>query len=214
MAAKFPIEYEISPRSIRAGRSWLAVSLKNVSEDALTGLNVRLNSLDTYAIDIEEEATFVSSLDPDEGEEFHFQVAAQQSGGLYISVDGRWAGEPFHWESPSRRIAVGDEIAELVSVFAVSERHPRVGEPVTIEATLRGLTIARGLIIEFWVESPRGESIAVDKTATDPLSPGETATYKADPFVPEEEGIYVIHAYLFDDTRRVGHKTDYLSITA
>ncbi|MBS3783206.1 MAG: hypothetical protein KGY78_02050 [Anaerolineae bacterium] len=212
MAAKFPIEYEIYPKSIRAGKSWLAVSLKNVSEDALTGLNVRLNSLDTYAIDVQEDAKFTSSLDADEGRELHYQVAARQSGGIYLSADGRWAGEPFHWESPSRRVAVGDELAELVSVFALSEPHPRPGESITIEATLRGLTTASGLILEFWVETPSGESISVDKTATDLLNLGQTATYKSDPFVPDEQGIYVIHAYLFDDTRRIGHERDYLSV--
>lgn len=213
MAAKFPIHYQISPKSMPAGRSWLAVTLKNISEDPLTGLNVRLNSLDTYAIRVLGEAEFVSSLAADEEEELHYQLAARRSGGTYISVDGRWDGEPFHWESPSRRITVGDEVAELVSVFVLSEPHPRLGEPVTIEATLRGLTTSSGLILEFWVESPSGESISVDKTATELLSPGEVATYKSDEFVPEQEGIYVIHAYLFDETRRIGHETDYLSIT-
>jgi hypothetical protein len=213
MAGKFPIEYEINPISVRGGRAWLTVKVKNISEDPLTGLNVRLNSLDTYAIEVIEDAELVSSLAPDEEEKLHFQVAAQRSGGVYVSVDGRWAGEPFHWESPSRRIAVGEELAELVSVFALSEPHPRRGEPVTIEATLRGLTMSGGLILEFWADTPSGESISVDKTATDVLNPGETATYKSDEFVPEEEGIYVLHAYLFDNTRRIGHETDYLSIT-
>ena len=213
MAAKFPIKYQISPKSVRAGRSWLEVRLTNVSQDSLSDLGVRLNSLDTYDIDIVEDSKFISSLDPDEGEVLHYQVTAQQSGAVYISADGRWAGEPFHWESPSRRIAVGEEIAELASVFALSEPHPRAGEPVVIEATLRGLTLSAGLILEFWVETPSGESVSVDKTATEPLNPGEVATYKADTFVPEKEGIYVIHACLFDDTRRIGHETDYLSIT-
>jgi hypothetical protein len=107
---------------------------------------------------------------------------------------------------------VGDELAELVSTFALPDPYPRAGEPVTIEATLRGLTAASGLILEFWVETPSGESISVDKTETDPLGVGEAETYRSDPFVPEEEGIYVIHTYLFDGTRRIGHQTDYLSI--
>ncbi len=212
MAAKFPIEYDITPKSVPAGTTWLTVSLKNVSQDALTGLNVRLNSLDTYAIDVQEDAALVSSLEPGEEQELHYQVAAQRSGGVYVSADGRWAGEPFHWECPSRRIAVGDELVELVSVFALSEPHPRPGESITIDATLRGLTTASGLILEFWVVTPSGESVSVDKTATDLLSPGEVAVYTSDPFVPEEQGIYVIHVYLFDDTRRIGHETDYLSI--
>ncbi len=213
MAAKFPIRYEINPQSIQAGRSWLDVRLQNVSEDTLSGLDVRLNSLDTYAIEVVENSKFVSSMAPDEEVELHYPVGAERSGGMYISADGRWGGEPFHWESPARRIAVGKEIAELVSVFVLSEPHPRRGEPVTIEATLRGLTPASGLILEFWVVSPSGESISVDKTATDLLTVGEVATYESDEFVPEEEGIYVIHAYLFDDTRRIGHETDYLSMT-
>lgn len=213
MAAKFPIRYDINPRSIPAGRSWLNVSLENISDDPLSGLNVRLNSLDTYSVRVVGDAKLVSSMKPGEDVTLHYQVGAERSGGVYISADGRWAGEPFHWESPSRRIAVGKEIAELVSVFVLSEPHPRRGEPVIIEATLRGLSASSGLILEFWVDTPKGESISVDKTATDPMTVGEVATYKSDEFVPEEEGIYVIHAYLFDDTRRIGHETDYLSIT-
>lgn len=213
MAAKFPIEYTMSPQSVRAGRSWLTIRLKNISEEPLSGLHVRLNSLDTYAIEIQDPSQHVSSLDPDEEAELSFQLQAQQSGGLYISVDGRWGGEPLHWESPSRRVPVGDQIAELVSVFALSEPHPRGGEPITVEATLRGLVPSSGLILEFWVETPTGESISVDKTATEALGVGEVAIYQADPFVPEQEGIYVIHAYLFDDGERIGHEREYLSIS-
>ncbi|MEA3375849.1 MAG: hypothetical protein U9R72_06590 [Chloroflexota bacterium] len=213
MAGKFPIQYQINPTSTPAGRSWLDVSLKNISQDPLTGLDVRLNSLDTYAIEVLGDAEYVSSLAADEEVQLNYRVAARRSGGVYVSVDGRWDGEPFHWESPARRIAVGHQVAELVSVFVLSDPHPRRGEPIHVEATLRGLTTAGGLILEFWVETPSGESISVDKTATDPLSPGEVVTYRPDPFVPEEEGIYVIHAYLFDGTDRIGHATDYLSIT-
>jgi len=184
MAAEFPLQYEISPRTLRGGRSWLVVNLKNISQDPLTGLHVRLNSLDTYAIDVHEDAKFVSALHADQGTELHHRVGAQQSGGVYISADGRRAGEAFHWESPSRRIAVGDRVAELVSVFALAEPYPRAGEPIVIEATLRGLTLSSGLILEFWVETPSGESISVDKTAADVLSPGEAQMYKADPFFP------------------------------
>lgn len=212
MGAKFPIAYEIEPESIRAGRSWLTISLSNVSQDPLTGLNVRLNSLDTYAIEVVEDAQFVSALEPDDEVALRYRVRARTSGGIYVSADGRWGGEPFHWESPARRIAVGAQTAELVSVFVLSDPEPRRGESVTIEATLRGLTTASGLILEFWVETPSGESISVDKTATELLNPGEVATYKSDPFVPEEEGIYVIHVYLFDGMRRIAHGTDYFSI--
>ncbi len=213
MAAKFPIAYDIDPKSVPAGRSWVTVTLENVSEDGLSGLNVRLNSLDTYAIEVVDDAQFVASLGPGEERALRFQLGARQSGGVYISVDGRWGGEPFHWESPSRRIAVGAEIIELVSAFILSDPEPRRGEPVIIKATLRGLTMASRLVLEFWVETPSGNSISVDKTATDLLNPGEVATYKSDPFIPEEEGIYVIHVYLFDGTRRIGYGTDYLTIT-
>lgn len=212
MAAKFPIEYAMSPQSLRAGSTWLTVRLKNVSDEPLSGLHVRLNSVDTYAIEVQDPSQHVSSLGPDEEIELSFQLRTKQSGGLYISVDGRWGGEPLHWESPSRRVPVGDRIAELMSVFALSEPYPRAGESITVEATLRGLVPSRGLILEFWVETPKGESISVDKTATEALGVGEVATYKADPFVPEQEGIYVIHAYLFDDGERIGHERDHLSI--
>lgn len=212
MAAKYPIRYTLNPKSIAAGRSWLTLSVQNISDDPLTGLNVRLNSLDTYDIDVEDDAQYVPRLAPDEEREFHYQVTARESTGVYISLDGRWGDEPFHWESPSRRIAVGEALAELVSLFALTEPHPRPGETITCEATLRGIRTSTGLILEFWVDTPGGESISPDKMATESLPPGETATYTAE-FTPEEQGIYVLHAYLFDGVRRIGHATEYITVS-
>jgi len=211
MAAKYPISYTLNPKSIDPGRSWLTLSVQNISDDPLTGLNVRLNSLDTYDIGVRDDAQYVTKLASDEEREFHYQVTARESTGLYISLDGRWGGEPFHWESPPRRIAVGEEIAELVSLFALTDPYPRPGETITCEATLRGITTSAGLILEFWIETPGGESISPDKVATETLARGQTATYTAE-FTPEEQGIYVLHAYLFDDVRRIGHKTEYIAV--
>ncbi len=212
MAAKYPIRYTLNPKSIAAGRSWLTLSVQNISDDPLTGLNVRLNSLDTYDIEVRDDAQYVPKLAPDEEQEIHYQVMARQPTGVYVSLDGRWGEEPFHWESPSRRIAVGEALAELVSLFALTDPYPRPGETITCEATLRGIRTSAGLILEFWVDTPGGESISPDKVATKSLPPGEVATYTAE-FTPEEQGIYVLHAYLFDNTRRIGHATEYITVS-
>ncbi len=212
MAAKYPVRYSLSPRSVESGDSWLTVTIENLGDEALTELNVRLNSLDTYSIDVQEPEKYLAELEPGEEAQLHYRITAQQASSVYVSLDGRWGQEPFHWESPAQRIVVGEEMVELVSLFALTEPYPQIGEPITCEATLRGIVPSTGLILEFWLEKPSGESVSLDKVATAPLGPGETAQYTAH-FTPEEEGFYVLHAYLFDDLRRIGHATEYVSIS-
>jgi hypothetical protein len=48
MAFRYPIEYEIEPTEINVGTNWLTIRLKNIGSKDLSGLDVRLNSFDTY----------------------------------------------------------------------------------------------------------------------------------------------------------------------
>lgn len=43
---KFPLEYELTPSLLEAGRHWVTLHLKNIGTENLTGLDVKLNSLD------------------------------------------------------------------------------------------------------------------------------------------------------------------------
>jgi len=211
MAIKYPLEYTLNPRTIDAGRRWLTLTLQNIGDEELTGLDVNLNSLDAYSISVLGTGTYVTTLQPNEARQLPFQVSANRTGSLYLTVDGWREGDPFHWESPSIPITVGAEVAELVSLFAMTEPYSIVGERILCEATIRGLSESQGLSLEFWADTPGGafEELAVVETKA--LAPGEEATYSAE-ITPEEEGMHTIYAYLYDGVRRVGRRVEYVYV--
>ena len=120
MAFKKPFEYELSPREIDPGTRWITLRLKNVGDQPIKSLDLRLNSLDTYSISVQGLGRFWGLLAPGEEMEFPFQVIADSHGRLYGSVDGWQDGERFHWESPGMPVSVGGAAAELISVSATA----------------------------------------------------------------------------------------------
>jgi hypothetical protein len=212
MPIKSDFDYDLTPREIDAGVRWLTLTLGNAGDEDLQEMSVRLNSLDSYQIDVHGTGSFVPELGVNEFQNLPFQITAQGTTRLYATVDGTKGGEEFHWESPGMRVVVGLDVAELVSLFALTEPYPIIGTPITLEATIRGLSYNEGLGLEFWVETPDLTLISLDKMPTDPVPEGETVRYTTE-FTPEQEGIYTVHAYLFAGTRRIDLATEYLSIT-
>ena len=216
MPIREPLKYELQPRRIGTGTSWVTLRLENVGDQRLYDLDVQLNSLDTYVLDVQGQGELISELRPGEATEISFQVTADARGRLYATIDGKEGkegqenGDGFHWETPGLQVAVGGMVAELADAYVLSGPYPRVGETLTCEVTVRGLAVSHNLVVEFWVETPRGELRSIDKQGTDVLAVGEEQTYTAE-FTPEEEGIYVFHAYLFDGGRRTDHLTDSFS---
>lgn len=208
---KHPLELQLKPRTIEPGQHWLSLRLNNVGMENLTGLDVRLNSLDDYSLTVLGTGKFVSRLQPEEKELLPFQVSASRTGQVYVSVDGWKGGVKFHWESPEMEITIGGEPAELSSLFAVTEPYSVVGDKIMMEATLKGLEENQGLTLEFWADTPRGafEELAVIETK--PLSPGELAAYSAE-IVAAEEGLYTLYAYLYEGVRRIGRKVEYVYV--
>lgn len=211
MALRYPIEYELTPKNIQGGRRWMSLRLKNVSSDTLTALDVRLNSLDVYSISVYGTGSYVSVLEPEEEVVLPFQLQANSSGSLYISTDGFRDGVSFHWETPAVPITVGAEVAEIVSVFAMTEPYPLLGDRIECEATLRGLQETEGVTLEFWAENPSLDFEAFHTIETKALSLGETVRYSAE-FEPEEKGLYTIYAYLYDGARRIGREIEHVSV--
>ena len=207
-----PIAYELKPKIVKQGLSWVTLSLINVGAEDLRHLDIKLNTLDTYSIEIHETGAYLDVLRVDEKKQIPFQITANARGRVYATVDGWHDGEPFHWESPALPIKLGRAVAEIESFFALTAPYPLQGEPLTCEATLRGRGTSRNLVIEFWAETPTGKNLSLDKQGTDLLAMGETDTYTVE-FTPEEEGIYVLHAYLFDGGERIDHQTDAISVT-
>lgn len=212
MATKFPIRYTLVPRTVDEAQRWVTVRLQNLSAEDLTNLEVRLNSIDTWNIYVHGQGDFLSVLRPKEEQEVHFQVSANATGQVYITIDGQRVEGAFHWESPDIRIRVGEPVAELVDLFVMSEPRVILGEPIPFQATVRGLAPSQGLVIEFWVDTPTGESKSLAKEGLGRLSAQEEVqpTVK---LTPEEEGIYVVHAYLYDGSRRIGHEIEHLSVS-
>ena len=211
MAVKYPLEYEITRDSIDTGQHWITLRIKNIGAQELTGLDVNLNSLDVYSIGVLGTGTYVSCLSPDEERQLPFQVSANRTGSVYVTVDGWRESARFHWESPSIPMTVGAEVAELVSLFAMTEPYSVVGEQIRVEATIRGLAAERGLSLEFWADTPSGEFEELAIVETKELAPGEEATYSAE-VTPEEEGLYTLYAYLYDGVRRIGREVETIRV--
>jgi hypothetical protein len=211
MAIKYPLEYELTPTSIDAGRHWVTLTLKNIGTQDLTGLDINVNSLDAYSISVLGTGSYVSILESSGSRDVPFQVSANRTGSLYVTLDGWKDGERFHWESPGIPMTVGAEVAELVSLFALTEPYSLIGERVRCEATIRGLSESEGLKLEFWADTPGGafEELAIVETKA--LSAGEEATYSAE-ITPDEDGLYTIYAYLYDGVRRIGREVEYVYV--
>ena len=208
---KFPLEYELTPNALDAGRHWVSLRLKNIGAESLTGLDVKLNSLDAYSLGVLGTGSYLSILGSNEEETLPFQVSANRTGSLYVTIDGWKDGEKFHWESPAVFITVGEEVAELVNLFAMTEPYSLIGEKIRCESTVRGLTPSDGLKLEFWADTPGGEFEELAIVETKPLSPGEEITYSAE-ITPEEEGLYTMYAYLYDGARRIGRAVEYVYV--
>ena len=212
MRTKFPFEYELTPKDVDRGMHWLTLRLRNVDTKVLTALDVKLNSLDDYNISIVGTGAYISALELQEEAERSFQISSDLTSRVYASVDGRQGDERFHWETPGILITVGEEVTELVSVFAMTEPYPSPGEVIRCEANLRGLTDGEGdLLLEFWAEMPSGEFEELVALETDALAAEEEATYAVE-LEPEEEGSYRVHAYLYDGPRRIGHQVDHVYV--
>lgn len=212
MAVKIPLEYELSPQEINTGTQWLTLRLKNIGTQPLTGLDVKLNSLDAYNLAVYGTGSYIASLDPGEQRLLPFQVMATATTNVYATVEGWQDGMSFYWETPFVWVKVGKEVAELVNVFAMAEPYPPVGETLRCEATVRGMAPSEGLTLEFWANTPTGRFEELASVETKALSVGEEARYSAE-ITPEEKGSYTIYAYLYEDGRRLDRQTEYVYVT-
>lgn len=211
MATNAPFAYELSPRVLEKGMRWLTVTLENTSPATLSGLNVALNSLDEYSIEILTEGAFLPVLDPGGEEVIPMQVSAHLSGSVYITVEGEREDESFHWESPDITLTVGEAGAELVSFLAVTEPGDAVGGVIRCEATVRGCLETEGLSLDFWAQTPAGTFDELASVETGSLSPGEEARYSVE-VETDEPGTYQIYAYLFDGTTRLGREVERIRV--
>ena len=207
MGLKYPIRYEISPREVETGTHWITLELENVGEEDLYNLDVNLNSVDSYNLSVLGTGEFVAHLAQNVETFLNYQISSIRSTDVYITISGRRDDEYFYWESPLIRINVPGAIAEISPLFVLSHPYSMMGKTLEAEATIKGLSESIGLDLEFWVDTPTGEFKEIANIETKSLSPEEYMRYSAE-FTPEEEGIYTVYAYLYQNGRLLDRETD------
>jgi hypothetical protein len=203
---KRPLEYELSPDTLEKGTHWLTVRLKNKEDGALQNLNIKMHSIDSLHISFRNPNDYIYLLKPEEEKYLNFQVDANVTSHLYISIHGRRNGNHFHWDSPLIREEVLGDPAEIESIF-VSNPYGNIGRELEVEAVVKGLGDSDGLRLSFWTDTPSGiyEELADIKTRK--MSRGEETSYKAK-IKPKEEGYYTVYANLYDDYRLIDRDYD------
>lgn len=212
MRIKYPIQYQFEPQSIDTGSSWVVLHMKNIGTEKLKNLDVRLHSTDTYNLVVTSMSKFIYLLEPDQEAKVEYQVSANLSGWVYATIDGFKKDERFHAESPLMRIRVLPEIAELISIFALTKPQIPAGERIRIEATVRALSDCENLTLEFWADKPKGEFEELATIHIKELAEGELGHYTAE-ITPSEEGIHKITTYLYDGIRRLDIGVDQVMVT-
>lgn len=209
---KFPIEYELEPRSFDKGIHWLTLRIKNMGAETLTRLDVRLHSTDTLYLSVYGEGHYIAELKPNEVEEAISRISINGSTPIYATISARKNGEHFWWESPRIYINIIEQTAELESLFVLSNPHTSVGKTLRVEATIKGLKKSVGLNLEFWAHTPSEKFEELAKIKVKELFAGEEAKYSTE-FTTNETGIYSLQAYLYDEWQRIGYKTDTIYVS-
>ncbi len=208
MAIKKDIEYEIKPGKVDPGERWITVTVTNVGDNAVRQVNVRLNSLDTYGLNVVDDSKYIPILAPDEKQEVYFKVNAKLTTGCYVTLDGYKDSELYYWESPTVFLRVGTPKAELTNAWAMRQEHILVGDTIKVEATVKSNMITEDLSLEFWSEGPEGEIEEMDTLDTGELEAGQSKVFETE-LVPSKQGLYTVDIYLYDGNKRLGHKAEY-----
>lgn len=211
MRMKYPLEIEMVPKEIDTGTRWVTLRLKNIGKKNLRNLDVQLNSRDTFFLRPLSPSKFIFELPPGEEEWLSYQISAEGSADLYVTIDGYEEDKFFTFESPNINLKVIGQLAELQSVLAITEPYPPLGETMKCDANIIALEDTEELNLEFWIDTPSGEFKSLGDIQTKEFKPGEEATYSTE-VTPKENGVYTIHAYLYYDNTRIDHETDVIHV--
>jgi hypothetical protein len=74
--AKIPIQYELEPESIASGSNWNDLIPKNLNDERLTNIDVRLHSMDTYNLVVSNMSKFIYLMEPEEEVRLEYRVSA------------------------------------------------------------------------------------------------------------------------------------------
>ena len=173
---KHPLEYELTPDTLTKGTHWLTLWLKNIGDQPLHNLNVKIHSTDSLQISFRNWSDFIIRINPGEEKYLPFEADVHGPAALYVTITYYKEGGSFHWDSPWMRQKVIGDVAELESIL-VSNTYGTIGRELQVEATIMGLGNSDGLDLEFWADTPSGKYEELAKIKTKSLSPGEEASY-------------------------------------
>lgn len=203
MLKKGNIGYTIKPTNIDIGERWITVELENISRNALQNLSVKIQSLDTFGVEVIEGSRFIPQLVPETNTAVHFRVKALFTARVYVSIEGYENDEPFYWESMPQRLKVNEDIAEIA--YFITENKPKIllDDKVESEIGILSKQNIKNLRVEFWVEDPEYLIEEVDMTTIENMSAGDMKIVSTT-FTPEKKGVYTIYAYIYKGIRRIG----------
>jgi hypothetical protein len=209
MRIEYPFELELTPKEIRRGMHWLTLRVKNIGSVTVKHLEVTAHSLDTAGLYVYGTGEYINELKPNEEEFRDFQVLANATTEVFGSISGLRDKERqrFWIETPPVEITVGEEVAKLESMFALTEPYTTMGKVIKVEAKVKGLKDGKNLDLVFKAEDSSGESKTLGKIEIKQLDSGQEARFTTE-VTPNKSGIYTIHAYLHHYWRRIGHKWD------
>jgi hypothetical protein len=147
-----------------------------------------MHSIDSLHISFRNPNDYIYLLKLNEEKYLNFQVDANVTSHLYISLHGRKNGDHFHWDSPLLREEVLVDPAEIESIF-VSNPYGNIGRELEIEAVVKGLGDSDGLRLSFWTDTPSGVYEELADIKTRKMSRGEETSYRAK-IKAKEEGYY------------------------
>ncbi len=202
----YPIEYELSPETLEKGTQWLTLRVKNEGEDDLHNLDIKMHPRDSFHISFINPSDYVYLLKPDEERYSSFQVNADGTTKIYVTINGRKNGSHLHWNSSWIREEVLGAPAELESIL-VSNPYGSIGRELEVEATVDGLGDSDGLRLVFWADTPSGKYEELAEIKTKKMSRGEEASYTVK-ISPKEEGYYTVYVTLYNNYQRIGRDSD------
>lgn len=207
MPVKQNISYDIIPREVNEGRKWITVVLENKGNKDISGASVELHSTDSSAISVRSTGEFVPNLSQDEEVQLPFQIDAKRTAELFIVLDGIQESRPLHWLSSFLTVSVGEPVAEITSLFVLTEPYARLSTELEAETTLRAHAKVGNLTARFWVETPDGDLLNLGEENISEMDEGDIETVSTT-YVTAAEGLHRFYTYLYEGDKLLERKTD------
>jgi hypothetical protein len=211
MAINPPFEYSITPEIIEPGTHWVSIHLENTGKQPMMNLDVRMISNDPLRIRTLDRGGYINMLNPGEERVVPVQIESNRGAWVYLHVEYWLEDELIHWESPNVWLKVRRDPARIMTLFSLEGPQYNVGEKASVEATIVATRPTDPMRLDFWVETAAGEFESFKSVDVNSIENGEYKTITTS-FVPDQEGLYSIYAYLFDGNHRIDRKIEQIRV--